>query len=544
LKPKLVITLLAIVLIPLCLLLWLGRRVAHNEREMIQHRFQDLLLARLREIDSRITRLLRERERQLLRELAETAGEPARLEELVRSTPLARQTFALDWEGVRYHPPLGDEIGATDQRFLQRTGHLWVNDATLLLGGPPEEQDGTLGIGVPRHRRGNSAPPKGRDHGWHAWHWGPDLNLILWRRDDSGQIAGIDLDPSRLLSEIIGALPDTDPMDETRHDGRIALIESHGSVLYQWGAYEPAEGEAPRAGLPLRHPLSAWKLEYFVPETALGAGLGRSVIFNVLSGVFVVFLALVGLAAYFYRESSRDMREAQQRMTFVNRVSHELRTPLTNIRMYAELLQESLAEGDDKNSRYIGVLVSESERLSRLIANVLTFGRKQDQRLTLRKDPGVVDQVLQAVLAQFAPSLEAKGVAATVSSQAPARVLLDEDVLQQILGNLFSNVEKYAALGESMTVQSEQDGDKTTIKVSDRGPGIPHAHRDRIFEPFYRISDKLTGGVAGTGIGLAIARDLARLHGGDLVLVPTASGACFRLTLQTPRVGEDEGTGS
>lgn len=78
---------------------------------------------------------------------------------------------------------------------------------------------------------------------------------------------------------------------------------------------------------------------------------------------------------------------------------------------------------------------------------------------------------------------------------------------------------------------SKTDGNRSTITVSDQGSGIPSAERERIFEPFYRISDKLTDGVAGTGLGLALSRDLARLHGGDLRLIDSDAGACFELTL-------------
>jgi signal transduction histidine kinase len=113
-------------------------------------------------------------------------------------------------------------------------------------------------------------------------------------------------------------------------------------------------------------------------------------------------------------------------------------------------------------------------------------------------------------------------------------VEFDRDAVEQILGNLFSNVEKYAASGGRMEVTSTQQGTTTSIVVSDRGPGIPKGQEERIFAPFHRLSNKLSDGVAGTGIGLSIARDLARKHGGDLRVVPSAAGASFLLELQTP----------
>jgi signal transduction histidine kinase len=86
-----------------------------------------------------------------------------------------------------------------------------------------------------------------------------------------------------------------------------------------------------------------------------------------------------------------------------------------------------------------------------------------------------------------------------------------------------------------MAVASQQTTDQTTITVTDRGPGIPATQEEKIFRPFYRISDKVSEGVTGTGIGLSIARHLARLHGGDVVLILSTTGACFRVTLHAPR---------
>ena len=97
------------------------------------------------------------------------------------------------------------------------------------------------------------------------------------------------------------------------------------------------------------------------------------------------------------------------------------------------------------------------------------------------------------------------------------------------------NVEKYAAGGGTMEVTTQQDGDRTTVIVADQGPGIPRGQEEKIFEPFHRLSNKVSDGVAGTGIGLSIARDLARKHGGDLKVVASNAGARFELEIQTPR---------
>ncbi|MEZ5302155.1 MAG: ATP-binding protein [Verrucomicrobiales bacterium] len=114
-----------------------------------------------------------------------------------------------------------------------------------------------------------------------------------------------------------------------------------------------------------------------------------------------------------------------------------------------------------------------------------------------------------------------------------ARAQIDADAIEQILGNLIGNAEKYAARGE-IRVRAQQDGDTLVLRVEDDGPGIPPDKAEAIFLPFERLSDQVTEGVSGAGIGLPIARELARLHGGDLRLVPGKSGAIFEAKLHAP----------
>ena len=261
---------------------------------------------------------------------------------------------------------------------------------------------------------------------------------------------------------------------------------------------------------------------------------------NLTVGLLVLGLVIVAIGVYVFRENRREVRGALKRVTFVNQVSHELKTPLTNIRMYAELLDMTLDETDEKSRSHLDVIVQESQRLSRLIGNVLTFGRGQRKKLAVHPTPHVVDDIIRKTSGQFAPSLNAKGIEVTLDLNAKETVVVDADALEQILGNLLANVEKYAASGKLVTITSARDGDNTLIQVKDQGPGIPKSAREKIFAPFFRISGALTEGVSGTGIGLAISRDLARRHGGDLTLVPCPKGATFELNLDTPPADTNE----
>jgi signal transduction histidine kinase len=145
-----------------------------------------------------------------------------------------------------------------------------------------------------------------------------------------------------------------------------------------------------------------------------------------------------------------------------------------------------------------------------------------------------VDVVVRRAVERLTPALATKGVHVELQAAAPADVRLDGDALTQIIENLISNVEKYAATGGVVTIATRQDGEYTTLTVADRGPGIPAEARERIFEPFERLGDRVTEAAQGTGIGLAVARELARLHGGDASVLEAPEGATFEVRLHTP----------
>jgi len=148
-------------------------------------------------------------------------------------------------------------------------------------------------------------------------------------------------------------------------------------------------------------------------------------------------------------------------------------------------------------------------------------GCEHDLTLSPPVNPG------DAVVAQFEPSFAAKGLKAEVSGESTAHV--DPDAVGQILGNLLSNVEKYASDGHRVEVEIKDD----RMEVRDHGPGVPPEDLRRIFEPFVRLGDKLSDGVTGTGIGLTIAGELARLQGGSLDVERANPG--LRFTLRFPK---------
>jgi signal transduction histidine kinase len=536
LKTKALTVLLLIVMIPLVLLGWMGILVLQDEQRLHDHQIQTLITSQLQAVDQSIKQYFKTLETELPKEAAGLSKDPAAVRAFLRGKPDVRQMLIFDSGYQRVFPPGDSPLTRMERRFLERAGAVLSRLDPAAIGEMDPGVTPVPGSAPALLQQAVSARPGDgqRDlQGWHVWYSGAEMNQLFWWRDDTRHWIGFELDPIRLQANLIGLLPATGGPDDRLGDARIRLVDSTGTVVYQWGRFEPVDGPAHQ--LSLSPPLGSWKLEYF------GSGLGQGADlkwFNIAGALTAVGAALFGLAFYLYREHTREMKLAEQRVNFVNQVSHELKTPLTNIRLYAELLGENPREEDTEEAgkfrRYLEVITSESQRLSRLIANVLNFARSKKDRMVLRREAGHVDTIIKAALNMFAPSLKAKGVRIHFQEGAGDRVDVDPDALEQILNNIFSNTEKYGTSGGRLDIQSSRKADHTFIIIRDYGPGVSRRDADRIFQPFYRTHSRITDGVTGTGIGLSIARDLARLHGGDLTLVPTEKGACFKIELHAP----------
>jgi signal transduction histidine kinase len=509
---------LLIVVLPLAVLTWLGTKVVRDEQAMVAHRFQQILLGRLRDIDGQMQQHLAVVQQQLADRIATLSWHDSEtLRQWLRTEPFASQLLVLDTAGKRVHPPSAAPRSQQEDDFIIRltsaAADIWAESSA-----PAETWS--------RVSRSQAQT------GWHVRFWDNGLALLFWYRHPRHGLMVVELARTMLLASLIADLPDT-PAVSSQQEGTIALADTTGRVAYQWGQTPIDTTTAPQALLPLSPPLNAWKLYYVLPATQLP--FVKRQVFGLFLGLATLGVVLGGLAFYVYREHTRTLRDARQRVTFVNQVSHELKTPLTNIRMYAELLESQIDADDDTARRYVHVITSESQRLSRLINNVLMFARGQKHSLSRHDRLGTIDAVVHTVVETFTPVFAQKGIEVYCEGQASEVCLFDPDIVEQILANLFSNVEKYAAAGQILTIETRQEETRGVIRVADRGPGIAPQDRDNIFEAFYRANNSLTDGVSGTGIGLPLARELARVHGGDLSLVPADVGACFELVFALRR---------
>ena len=242
------------------------------------------------------------------------------------------------------------------------------------------------------------------------------------------------------------------------------------------------------------------------------------------------------------RGAARARELAQLKSDFVSTVSHELKTPLTSIRMFAEMLEQGVAQGDAaKMARYHGVIVQESQRLGLLIANLLDYA--QIERGTRRYTPSreSVDNLARHAVETFEtlrdPEKDRRNpIELVVSPEAVrAEVEVDRDVVVQAVLNLLANAAKYGAADRAIEVTVGADDFSATISVTDHGPGIPPHEQARIFREFYRSPEAYRSGVEGTGLGLALVKRHIEALGGSVDVQSTVGhGATF--TIRLPRV--------
>jgi signal transduction histidine kinase len=258
----------------------------------------------------------------------------------------------------------------------------------------------------------------------------------------------------------------------------------------------------------------------------------------------VLLLVLCGGFFLLYRLGLRQIALARQQQDFVSAVSHELKTPLTSIRMYGELLREGWAT-EEKRKTYYAYIHDEAERLARLIDNVLQLARMTRNELRLAPRAATVRELLDAVGPKVAATVERAGFALRTDcaeEAAGAVVEVDTDAFSQILINLVDNAVKFSAKAEPRIVDITCRLDaqqRVVIGVRDYGPGVPKDQMRKIFRLFYRIDSGLTRETLGTGIGLALVRQLAEAMGGAVDVANREPGAEFLVTLPQSRPARD-----
>lgn len=366
------------------------------------------------------------------------------------------------------------------------------------------------------------------------------LNVLIWYRPPrrSDLVFGIQLSLPMLVEGVKDYVHNLDPLLAKEicvallDDSARPVARSHGNFQTNW-----------------RHPLVATEIGESLPHWEVGVYLLNPVKLTQTAqtarltlGVLIgILLSAIASGSWLIVHCLRkELRLARQKTDFVSNVSHELKTPLTSIRMFSELLAEGRVKEPEKQRNYLAIITAETGRLTRLINNVLDFSNLERGEKKYHFEPCDLTEIAHETCEMYRPHLEESGFRLQCDvGDAPVCVQGDRDALAQIFVNLLSNAEKYSSATKEMSVSLKQTGGveaSAELTVCDRGVGVPRGAEEKIFEQFYRAHDSLSSGIQGSGLGLTLARQIARSHHGDLTYqARDGGGSCFTLRLPLHR---------
>lgn len=253
------------------------------------------------------------------------------------------------------------------------------------------------------------------------------------------------------------------------------------------------------------------------------------------AGVVVIasLVLLVGTLLVF-RGVRRQIQATRAKSDFISAVSHELRTPVANIRLYGEMLEMGVPGSEEELRDAYRTITSETERLSRLIEGVLNYSRIQQGKKVFHPEPVDLLPLVESIVSRIRESLEESFEFRVAVEGDPAPATIDADAFSQALENLLSNAVKYSGDRKEAEVVVRFGERRTEVTVRDYGIGIARKDRKQVFERFHRVEDEMTRKTGGTGLGLALARDLVRGFGGN-IKVRSRLGEGSRFTIYLPR---------
>ena len=364
------------------------------------------------------------------------------------------------------------------------------------------------------------------------------LQILLWRRDPAapGKVFWVELNIDELKRDLTGLIRET-AQRMGKAEVSLALLDANGQVVAQTSEGFTTDWRQPFVATEVGEILPHWEVAAYLLDPRAVARTARSARLTIWMLV-PILLAAIGIGGVLIiRDIGREMHLARQKTDFVSNVSHELKTPLTSIRMFSDLLGNRRDMADEKRLEYSGIISREAARLSRLINNLLDFSRMERGEKRYRMERFELGEFVRETVNNYRHQIEAEGFQLTVENHlAPnesCEIEGDRDALSQVLLNLLSNAEKYGGDTREITVEIRQEkGDQLEIAVLDRGPGIARKHAHKIFEKFYRADDSLSSGIEGSGLGLTLARQIARTHKGDVEFRSRlGGGSCFLLRL-------------
>ncbi len=359
--------------------------------------------------------------------------------------------------------------------------------------------------------------------GWIPWFSENRLCILGWvQKYEKSPVYGIELELMSLLSRLVIDFPEL-----SEKEAALVLMDGNGNFMHQSGSLAVAAKEKPLAVVSVSSLLPHWQIGLFINAKGFGTTRGFFYVSMILLGILLTAILSGGILLT--RLTLKKMKDASQKTSFVSSVSHELKTPLTSIRMYAELLLSKRVKDEKKTQTYLSVIVNESGRLTRLINNVLDFGKLEQGKKTYQITRFELDQFLYQMIEAHSIRIQDQGLEIiTDVKENDYTMRTDRDAIEQVVLNLLDNALKYAGDGRFIRFILIKESAFILLKICDDGPGIPKAQHEMIFEKFHRVDNSLTSKQPGSGLGLSIAKQILRDLDGDLLFEPnTGNGSCF-----------------
>lgn len=359
-----------------------------------------------------------------------------------------------------------------------------------------------------------------------------ELQWVFWEKPPAteGYIFGWMLPADAMHKRIQTAL---DALALSHRELCFAVLDERGQPVFRSPANFHADWKHPFVAAEIGDAMPFWEaVAYLADPHSLNTA--ADAIHSTLLAIIALSLGAIIVAGYLVvKDTKRQLALAQKKTDFVSNVSHELKTPLTSIRMFSELLEGGGVSDTARRDQYLRIITLESERLTRLINNVLDFARIEKKRKTFSKTSIDFFPVLERVWTSTQLHLKNRGYTCTwTAADGPYPLFADADALSQVLVNLFSNAEKYGGEAKILEMHSWIEGIKLHIAIMDRGSGVPLGEEKKIFEAFYRAHDSLSSGIQGSGLGLTLAARIVQEHRGQIICsARRGGGSCFTVII-------------
>jgi signal transduction histidine kinase len=439
----------------------------------------------------------------------------------VFAAELARLTDLLHQGG--YH------VSRATYTFYVRAANEWLQSTSSPIEPLPADRAVSNAVGALSFSYAEWLNGLGEPSGFSVMGEGSGRQVLLWRAVQS-HFLGIVLPLDKLANEAISDL------GEELSDSGIGwqINDGSGSVLIA--------GDGAASGVEVSQTLDfgnttllvkAFQTRAMLPEPA--DQMRRQLL---LWGLLLTLAVVIAGTYFLARALRREAEVAALQAEFISAVSHEFRTPLTSIRQLTELLGSGRVRDADKAAEYYRVLDRESARLQRMVEDLLDFGRLEASAKPYRPERLDLSGLLQEVISEFSTEQRLASGAVRLQAEAPIAVTLDRESLVRVVWNLLDNAVKYSAGEPDITVRAFQADGQAKLEVSDRGVGIEEADHERIFEKFVRGTAAARTRARGTGLGLAMVRQILEDQGGTIAVTGvTGAGATFTITLNMTDAG-------